>query len=467
MKTMKNIMTRLCNFKGRMAAAALAAVFLCLSCDNYVTVEQPNSQLTGETVFTDMTTATAALSGLYAKMRANGIMAGNSLGVGVHLGLYADELDSYTAAPNNFYNNTLQAGDSPVGTLWNHSYRQIYEANAIIEGVANSQVLPQAGRDQVHGEALFVRGLLHFYLVNLFGDIPYVKTTDYEQNSRVSRLPVGAVYAQIKADLELAASLLPEAYVSPERVRPNRFATRALLARVCLYRGDYAEAANHASAVIGSPMYGWEADHNKVFLKAAPTTLLQFIPAAVGNSTLEGSLFIFTAGPPPTVALKPAFVNAFEANDQRKVKWVKAVTTGSNTWYHAFKYKQQNNGTASNEYSVLLRLAEQFLIRAEARAMQGELTNARQDVNFIRSNAGLPPSTAATATDIMAEVLKQRRFELFTEFGHRFLDLKRYNLLDATLGASKPGWNTTDRLWPLPANELALNPNLNPQNAGY
>lgn len=442
-------------------------LFLNQSCDNYVEVERPNSQLIGETVFEDITTATAALSGLYAKMRTNGLLAGNSLGLSALTGMYADELDYYQAGNSNFYNNTLIAAESGNAALWNNTYRQIYEANSIIGGVTNSETLPVAGKNQLLGEALFVRGLLHFYLVNLYGDVPYVTSTDFMLNSQVSRTPSATVYANIKTDLEQAVSLLPEAYATAERVRPNKFAAYAVLARVCLYTGAYAEAANAASAVLNSSLYVWETDLNKVFLKNSTTTIWQFSPAASGNNATEGNLFIFPAGPPPNVALRNDFILAFEANDQRKVKWTKAVTTGATTWYHAFKYKQQVNTPASLEYSVLLRLAEQVLIRAEARARLGELTNAKSDLDLIRTTAGLPVTTAVTQTALITEILNQRRFELFTELGNRYFDLKRNDLADTVLSVVKTGWNTTDNLWPIPANELTINPNLNPQNAGY
>ncbi|RKS03054.1 RagB/SusD family nutrient uptake outer membrane protein [Flavobacterium sp. 102] len=446
----------------------LVCICLLHSCDSYVEVEQPNSQLTGSAVFEDVGTVNAAMTGLYAKMRNNGVLAGNSTGGSLQLGWYADEFENYQAVGvNNFYNNTLFDGESVVGTIWNQSYRQIYEANAIIEGVTNSVSLPEASRNQFKGEALFVRALVHLYLVNLYGDVPYIKTTDPVQNSQVSRMASATVYENIIADLEEAQALLPETYITAERVRPNRFAAMAVLARAYLYTGAYAEASDAASAVINSPLYTWETDLDKVFLKASTTTIWQFMPNAAGTNTSEGGLYIFVTGPPTTVGLRADFVNAFAANDQRKVKWVKAVTAGTNTWYHAFKYKQRIATASSLEYSVVLRLAEQYLIRAEARAKQGELTNAKQDLNLIRNTAGLGNTTAVNADEIVAEVLNQRRFELFSEFGHRFFDLKRTAQLNTVLPLSKPGWNANDALWPLPATELIANPNLNPQNTGY
>jgi hypothetical protein len=443
-------------------------LFLVSACDSFVDVDLPSSQLTKEVVFEDMTTATAALSGLYANIRNSGVLAGTATGASCYLGQYADEFEYYQQdAVSAFYNNSLFASESGVGDIWNQSYSQIYAANAIIEGVNQSPLLPEAGRNRLKGESLFVRSLLHFYLVNLYGDVPYITTTNYAQNSTVTRTPTATVYNYIVKDLTDALALLPEEYVSDERVRPNRSAASAVLARVYLYMGLYAEAANAASAVINSPLYSWETDLDKIFLKESTATIWQFMPNVDGQNTSEGELYIFAAGPPPIVGLKPEFVSSFEANDKRKAHWTSTVTDGTNTWYHAYKYKQENYTGSSVEYSIVLRLAEQYLIRAEARAKQGELLSAKDDLNLIRHTAGLDNTSAVTADAIVADILNQRRFELFTEFGQRFFDLKRTGKLDATLSISKPGWNTEDKLWPLPALELSSNPNLTPQNPNY
>lgn len=447
----------------------LLTVCMVLSaCDHFVEVDLPASQLTAQNVFEDTRTANAAMAGLYAKMRDNGILAGTGTGLSCYLGLYADEFDYYQQnAVSNFYTNSLFPGDYGVNDMWNFSYNQIYSANAILEGLNNSTTIAEADKNQLQGEALFVRALLHFYLVNLYGAIPYVVTTDYAQNSKVSRMPVNKVYNLLVMDLNKAIELLSEDYVSPERIRPNRSTAVALLARVYLYMELYPEASNAASAVINNPLYSWESDLDKIFLKESTSTIWQFMPNTAGTNTAEGSLYIFAAGPPPIVGLKPDFVDAFEVGDQRKTHWTTEVTDGTTTWYYASKYKQESTTGSSVEYSIVFRLAEQYLIRAEARAYQGDLIGAKEDLNRIRTTAGLATTTAVTADEILADILNQRRFELFTEFGQRFLDLKRSGKLDQTLPASKPGWNTTDALWPLPALELNANPNLNPQNQGY
>jgi len=114
-----------------------------------------------------------------------------------------------------------------------------------------------------------------------------------------------------------------------------------------------------------------------------------------------------------------------------------------------------------------LRLSELYLIRAEARAKQGFLSGAQDDLNVIRNLAGLPDTTASSQEELLSAILQERRVEFFTESGHRFLDLKRAGQVTTVLDVVKPGWDVHEALFPLPQNELLLNPNLEPQNAGY
>lgn len=440
-----------------------------VGCDSFVDVETPNSQLTGVTVFEDRTTANAALIDIYSKLRDTGLLAGNANGSGVCLGLYADELTYYGNTDDNtsfIFNNTMLAATPMASQLWNESYHQIYCANAVIYGCQNSTGLSTADKNQFIGEATFIRALVHFYLMNLNGDVPYITTTDYEVNRLVSRMPTSEVYNNIIADLQEAIALLPEGYVAPDRVRPNRSTASALLARVYLYNGNWAEASNAASAVLNNAEYVWETDIDKIFLKDCTATIWQFSPKLEGNNTDEGSVFVFQTGPPPFVGLSAELYNSFANDDLRKSHWISSVTDGSSTWYHANKYKQNNNTGTSLEYSIVFRLAEQYLIRAEARARQGELSNAKQDLDMVRSLAGLPNTTAMTSAEIIAAVQQERRFELFTEHGHRFFDLKRNGALNTVLPIVKLGWNSTDIHWPIPETELLANPNLT-QNPGY
>jgi hypothetical protein len=438
-------------------------------CDNFVEVEVPGSQLTGNVVFEDRTTANAAMVSIYSKLRDSGLLTGNATGTSVSMGIYADELEYYGTNDENIsflFNANLLSTTNVVSQLWNDSYHQIYCSNAVIEGCTNSNALSTIDKNQFIGEATFVRALVHFYLMQVYGDVPYITSTDYEQNRLKARMPVAEVYDQIIADLEQSISLLPEAYISSDRVRPNRSTAYALLARVFLYKGDWAAASNAASAVLNNTDYVWETDIDKIFLKDCSSTIWQFSPKQEGNNTDEASVFVFQSGPPPFVGLRTDLVASFENNDLRKTHWIVEVTDGVNMWYHANKYKQNGNTGASVEYSIVFRLAEQYLIRAEARARQGELSNAKDDLNIVRHLAGLSDTTALTGAEIVSAVLQERQWEFFTEYGHRFFDLKRTGALNSVLPTVKSGWNSTDALWPIPETELLANPNMT-QNPGY
>lgn len=447
-------------------------IFLCfLGCNDFVDVDLPPSQLTSEIVFRETSSADAAMSDVYAKLRDQGIINGSIDGMTSQLGSYADELRFFgnsSATGSYFYNNNLLPTTRTIGDWWRNSYSVIYACNAIIEGLKSSKEIPQDAKDRITGEALFVRSLQYFYLANLYGPIPLITDTDYKQNSIVQRQAIATVCATIEADLLVAINFMPEKYRDALRVRPNKGAARALLARVYLYEGKWEEAGNHASEVLNNPLYKWEPDLNKVFLKESTATIFQLMPSVAGGNTIESTVFYFTSGPPSRVALSQTIMSSFEPGDQRLAKWIVPVTkvTGG-PYYRPFKYKNNTNTGTSVEYSIVLRLAETYLIRAEALARQGSLKNALSDLNFIRNNAGLPSSTATTQQEIINAILHERQVELFTEQGHRFFDLKRTGNLDIVLKLVKPNWNTSDALMPLPESELLLNPALSPQNLGY
>lgn len=439
------------------------------SCESFLEVDLPESQLTGTSVFEDLATADAAMVNIYADLRDNGILSGSQYGLSVNLGLYGDELDFYgdISFPSfYFYHNALLPTNSLIGNYWNVTYKEIYAANAVIEGVESAQNLSIEDRDRLKGEALFTRALLHFYLVNLYGAIPYVTTTDYSQNSSVSRMAVEEIYAHVIHDLEDATGYLPEDYYSEGKARPNQYTAAALLSRVYLYTGDWVESEHQANILLDNPIYNLEQDIEAVFLRDSPETIWQLPPAIEGDATAEAYSFTILAPPPSFAALSQGLLNEFNENDLR-THWIGMVTDGVNTWYYPMKYRQSGFEGTSAEYSVMLRLAEIYLIRAEARAYNGNLNGAKEDLNQIRLRAGLNETSAMSQTEIVEAILEERRREFFTEHGQRFFDLKRQGKLDEELSSVKPGWNSTDRLFPLPENELSVNPNLQPQNPGY
>lgn len=447
---------------------------LCLSiclimlagCDDFLDTKDPTGQISHENVFEDEITATAAVTTLYAKLRDEVLVTGNTSGLGFLMGMYADELEYYGMPGEpleTFYKHQVIASDVLVSRLWNSSYNLIYMTNAAIEGLESSQSLSEPSKEQLTGEALFIRALTHFYLSNLFGEIPYITTTNYEQNKLVSRMTMNEVYDNVINDLESAKTMLGEDYVVAERIRANTYTVSALLARVYLYRGEWVKAENESSLVINHTGLYNLTNLEEEFLKSSQGAILQLKTKMEGYITTEAMTLFFAFGPPPSAALNENLVTAMENGDLRRTHWIGEVTDGTNYWYFSNKYKQ----TPGAEYSVVFRLAEQYLIRAEARTHQNNSTGSQEDLNTIRNRAGLPDTSASTQEELLEAVVQERRVELMVEQGHRWFDLKRFNRVDTVLAPIKPGWRPTNILLPIPETELLMNPNLNPQNNGY
>lgn len=436
-----------------------------LSCKKLVEVEAPSDRIDRAMVFTNDGTALSAISGLYTQMIRT-TMQFSSGGITVYAGLYADEIYPVTTSPtlDEYYNNALLASNATIrANLWLPAYQLIFQANNIIEGLATSTGLSPAVKNQLEGEAKFVRAFSHLYLVQLFGDVPLITSTDYRANAVLPRTPVNQVYDQIISDLQDAKSLTATTYPSSGRVRVNSLAASALLARVYLYKGEWQKAETESSIVIAEPSYTLSTTAN-AFLSTSTETIWQLMPVAANFNTLEGNVFVPAAGSAPAYGVTSSVMSGFATNDTRKANWTKTISVGGINYTYPSKYKVKTGATVT-EYYIVLRLAEQYLIRAEARARQAKLPEAKADLNMIRSRAGLAPATATDIASLLSAIEDERKLELFAEWGHRFFDLNRTNRTSAVLGV-KPGWNATDALWPIPLQELQKNPSLT-QNPGY
>jgi|26BtaG_2_1085354.scaffolds.fasta_scaffold00010_104 hypothetical protein len=449
----------------------LLAFVSLISCEDFLDVDYPIDQISDELVFENEGTATAAVTSLYADLRDNTQLSNNSIGIGIAMGLYADEFDYYgiPGMPlDNFYNHLVLPSNTQVSSYWNSTYKLIYNCNLSIEKLNNSSSLDNELVNQLMGEAIFIRSLAHFYLLQIFGKIPYIKTTDYQINKTVERIEEQTVYEYLIDDLKEAKLLISENYVSGERTRANKYVISSLLSRVYLYSGDYMNAVVESSLVIDNSVnYYLEEDLNEEFRRSSGSAILQLKPANEGQNSYEGSYFLFQSGPPINVALRHSYLLTFEPTDLRRLYWIKEVSDGVNTWYAPNKYKLQEPTSLSEEYSIVLRLAEQYLIRAEARAHLGLIPDSLLDINTLRSRAGLNTLTALSQADLLMQIILERKHELFSEFGHRWFDLKRFSLANEVLAPIKVYWKPTHILLPIPENELLINPNLSPQNPGY
>ncbi|MCD9855770.1 RagB/SusD family nutrient uptake outer membrane protein [Epilithonimonas sp. JDS] len=450
----------------------IVSLLLCKSCDSFTDVGLPKNQITREVVFKDDQLAKSAMAGIYRSLEDQGFLSGSSSGAQPILGAYVDELQSYGAATSDaaiFYQLAQMANTAKIKNLWAITYTQIYNINAVIEGVESSDGLSSEIKNRLKGEGLFLRAILHLYLAQTFGSVPYVNSTDYHVNQSIGKISAGQVFERCRADLDAAKSLLPATLPVGNRVYPTKMAAYAVLARIAYYEKNWDSALQYSSQVIADVQYKMESDLNKVFLKDSSGSIWHLLPFAATYNAMQGNVFILNSAPPTNVALRQDFIDGFESGDGRKSAWIGQKTDAQNkTYYYPFKYKQYYTSPTSLEYSVVLRVEELYLIRAEAYLNKGQYDLAVADLNKIRNRAGL--TSLANVSDqntLMNALIKERRSELFTEFGHRFYDLKHYNIADVTMLSKKAGWKPHFKLLPLPESELLLNPNLNPQNDGY
>lgn len=452
-------------------AAAAAILLLSTGCKKFLEPDFKN-QISSEQVFASDANAVAAINGLYIKLgtvsQTNGLITQLS-------GFASDELTyNYSNIINpQFMNNQLQADNNAVAGFWDYFYASVFQANSIIENATASTGMSAAYKKQIIGEAKFVRAFCHFYLVNFFGPVPVITVTDKDKTIYAPRNTVDEVYAQIKTDLLDAYNTLPADYSVSEgsRIRVNKWAAAALLARVYLYTGDYANAETQASAVLeNSGLYSLLSDQNNVFLKNQKESILEWDRTQPGNTYEAGMFLLYPIyGLPADNAMLPGLISAFETGDTRKTSWQK--TFGSYTL--PYKYKTTSGNT---ENYIVLRVAEQYLVRAEARAQQNNISGAQADINIIRNRSGLAnDTTMVNKATAMAAIEHERQTELFCEWGHRWFDLKRWPSLtspatktraDDVLGALKSTWTSTAVLFPIPQLYRDRNPNLT-QNEGY
>ncbi|WP_027375701.1 RagB/SusD family nutrient uptake outer membrane protein [Kaistella palustris] len=440
---------------------------LTVSCEKLIEVDLPANQIASGTVFADAQTAEAALAGVYAGVWGNSPLAGDK--IGLLLSLYTDDLDFYSPTSTNgmpeVYNNGLIPSNPVVYSQWTAAYQQVYACNAVIEGCEQSETLVAADRKRISGEALLIRSILLFNLQQIFGDIPYPVSTDYHLNQAISRKASAEVLQLLEGHFKESADALEDSYRNSERIYLNKKAAQLMLAKVYMQEQRLAEAETLLKIIVGNNMYVIQNDVTKTFKKTGTNIIWQLKPANNGDATKEAIAYYFDYMPPYNYALSSDFMTSLSANDLRRAAWTKAVTVGGNTWYRPYKYRNLTGNT--DEYSVVFRIEEVYLLLAETLAQQNKVSEALPYLNATRVRAALPPVAAPiTKSEVLNEILLEDRREFFTETGHRFFDLKRMDRLDLLL-TKKPNWKAHHRVWPIPEKELLLNPNLKPQNTGY
>lgn len=441
-----------------------------ISCDEFVKIDPPQTVLVKTTVFQSDQTAEAAVLDIYYQLKTSGFASGSLFGISFLGSLLADEQINFfqgtpltTAEIQQFNDNALQQGNSEVQRLWADLYKCIYKVNAVLEGVEGSTKMSSSKKDQLQGEMRFLRAFCYFYLVNLWGDVPLVISTDYRLNAQLGRTPKEAVYAQLIRDLKDAEVRLPSDYAlfDDERVRATKWAAKALLARVYLYVEQWSDAEFQSTEVINnSALFEMSPNVSNVFNRNGNEAILQWWS---DRRPSERATFRFVSFP-TYGAISQDLIDEFEDGDLRESTWTNLTSAG---YYRTLKYNTINDNPPS-QYSTVIRLAELYLIRSEARANQNNFAGSQADINVIRSRGGLSDSFAGDKESLLLEIEKQRRLELFNEWGHRWFDLKRTGRAEIILATLKSDWASTDELLPIPEAEMVNNASLrNAQNPGY
>jgi hypothetical protein len=426
-------------------------VAVAVSCKKIISVGTPSNKVTIANIMADSSLLDAALRNIY-------ISLDNYEGAfSPYNALYTDDLVTTSAIESytDYQGNTVSSSDYNLDAVWKNLYSVIYQSNAILAGI-NSSTLPPALKQRVRGEADFLRAYSYFYLVNTWGDVPLLISPDVNSSALARRSPSDSVYTLLLQDLKEASASLPASYQGGQKIRATRWAAMTLLARASLYKGDYENAMAYADSVIRSGMFSLVSDFSQLNLANSSESILQ-VWNQNGFSPLGSFLLPYSSATVPTFVASPSLMGAFEVGDERLSDWIASDTVSGVTYYYVKKYNNRTTNVALPEYTCLLRLAEPYLVRAEAEANLGQLSEATADINLVRERAGLPDLPAdLDLLQLMAAILHERQVEFFTENGQRFFDLKRYGLIDNVLGNEKPGWKSDFSLYPIPLQEVTL-----------
>lgn len=488
--------------------------------------EEPVGLLAPEGFFTSVNDIQTAVNGAYGHMQHEDFWGRK---FSLPLMLRSDMVaigDPTTATRRIDHDNfTVAADNGMMSDSWPRTYRIITAANQAIAG-ADFVDAPESIENPVVAQARFIRAFAYFHLVRQYGDIPYLDApvTDADAAGSISKTPKADVYANIIADLEYAKTWLPD--TQSARSLPSKAAAQGYLSLVYLTMGDYPNAYNEAKEVImneGDYALGLEPDFQNLFNadeidgSNEPLFAIDYNGFRDANTTDQGRDY----QPPLTgirsnefgnigggwsVAVPSLEVfNNWDDEDYRKAVSFDAtgIFNGVVEPYtifetfnsravnrpHIAKYARypgatfDGNGRASSHNYSMLRYAEVLLIAAEA---LNEVTpgTAEADgyVNRVRARArnsngvtsGLFPadiSAGMSQDDFRDMVLEERRLELAFEF-KRWYDIARREMGNEVFGPGgleeRPNFTASrDYLFPLPADELARNTNLLPQNTGY
>ena len=424
---------------------------------------QPTNAISSEEAIKDKSGVEKAINGSYDAFQLAGLYGRNRVILG---DLAADNL-VWTGTNMDYSqvdNNKVSIDNGIIDGMWTGAYDGINRVNNILAALPGIGDLTETERNQYEGEALFMRALFHFNLLTYFGGVP-IKTKPTLDVSSVdqARNSVDEVYNQIISDLVDAESKLPLPGAMPPG-RANSFAATALLARVYLTRfhadnnpNDASLAVEKADKVINEGGFSLASSYASLYVgNDNSERIFQIVFSAQDKNRLAEYFFPRTLTGRYEVAPSDTLIDSFDPADSLRFAASVAFDTIGNPY--CIKYQELVEGS---DPVLVIRLAEMYLIKAEALAyIDGDIPTIQENINIIRSRAGLQPTTALTYDELKLAIENERRFEFAFE-GHRWFDLVRTKRATTVLGIDE---NYT--LFPIPLSEMTTN-KLMTQNPGY
>jgi len=467
------------------------------SCKKSFLEIDPAQQTSVDMVVIDLPSTKAAVMGTYGLLQSAAYY-GRSLVVLPDLmadNMYISRRNSNRYTSYDQYITTVN--DGTASGSWNIMYRTIVNANIIISK-GEKLSLPESETGELKhliGEAYTLRALAHFDLLRLYAapynasadaghiGVPVVIKSGTSKEDVISpgRNTVKEGYTQIVTDLQKAVTLLPAAapigFSASNRGHITHYAAKALLSRVYLYMGDWANAEAMATEVISSNKYTLLTNANYAAGSANFRTQnnaegifeVQFTPTDNLAQDALCSFLLQGASYGDGLATDDLY-NLYKTTDVRRNFMAKSKRSGSGGEDPAFVITKYNNIATYEEGVKVIRLSEVYLIRAEARAKQGKDALAAADLDVVAKRADTAkPTTTETGTALQNLILVENRKEFAFE-GHRLFDLTRHKqgfTKYRTGGILIPIENTSLKtILPIPLAEMNSNPNM-VQNAGY
>ncbi len=459
------------NFVNIKAVGIVAA--LTYSCSSFLTIDPPIEEFTPGTIYSDASQVERAYIGLYAEASVNSCI---TYGIPVHVGCYSDDFIHNSSSFTHMYTNTYNALSLYIDYPWTYGYQYIYACNAFIDGLNTMEpgIITQQEYDKYTSDAIFLRALCHMYITLLFGDAPYITSSDVDISKDEARTPRATIFSNIVSELlEVEAKL--KNYDSNGPMYVNVHSVRALLSRIYIYQENWTAAAEMATKVINES--GAElCDPAIAFLYSSPNTVFHL---SYSNSpdnhwfngyTNVGRYFASSTG--TYGQLRDGLLNSFEAGDKRKEAWTREIASGTfkgKIVMAKYRLNYNPNDVSKDESHKLFRIAEQHLIRAEAYINLNKLDEATDDLDMVRQRSGLAPlATGLDKTQLTEAMRHERRVELFAEDCHRWVDIIRWGIVEDVFATieDKAQWEDHLKLLPIPQSQIEHNPHLT-QNIGY